>query len=69
MRRIIRIVILRQVQLECSSQRVKTGRKRSMDDIPEDGIIHSHRRENLKSYIASTGWALKRRRNVSPVRY
>jgi hypothetical protein len=20
--------------------------------IPEDGIIHSHRRENLKSYIA-----------------
>jgi hypothetical protein len=26
--------------------------------IPEDGIIHSHRRENLKSYIALTGWAL-----------
>jgi hypothetical protein len=37
--------------------------------IPEDGIIHSHRRENLKSYIALTGWALWRRRNVSPVRY
>jgi hypothetical protein len=23
-----------------------------------DGIPHSHRRENLKSYIALTGWAL-----------
>jgi hypothetical protein len=23
--------------------------------IPEDGILHSHRRENLKSYIALTG--------------
>jgi hypothetical protein len=22
---------------------------------PEDGILHSHRRENLKSYIALTG--------------
>jgi hypothetical protein len=25
--------------------------------------------ENFKSYIALTGWALQRRRNVSPVRY
>jgi hypothetical protein len=25
---------------------------------PEDGILHSHRRENLKFYIALTGWAL-----------
>jgi hypothetical protein len=24
--------------------------------IPEDGILHCHRRENLKSYIALTGW-------------
>jgi hypothetical protein len=27
-------------------------------NIPEDVILHSHRRENLKSYIALTGWAL-----------
>jgi hypothetical protein len=27
-------------------------------NIPEDGIFHSHRRENLKSYIALTGWTL-----------
>jgi hypothetical protein len=27
-------------------------------NIPEDGIPHSHRRENLKSYITLTGWTL-----------
>jgi hypothetical protein len=37
--------------------------------IPEDDILHSHRRENLKSYIALTGWSLYRRRNVFPVKY
>jgi hypothetical protein len=26
--------------------------------IAEDASLHSHRRENLKSYIALTGWAL-----------
>jgi hypothetical protein len=26
--------------------------------IPEDIILHSHRRENLKSYTALTGWTL-----------
>jgi hypothetical protein len=36
--------------------------------IPEDDILHSHRRENLKSYIALTGWTLEWR-NVSPVKY
>jgi hypothetical protein len=37
--------------------------------IPEDATLHSHRRQNLKSYIALTGWTLYRRRNVSPVKY
>jgi hypothetical protein len=27
-------------------------------NIPEDGILHSHSREKLKSYIALTGWTL-----------
>jgi hypothetical protein len=27
-------------------------------NIPEDDILHSHCRENLKSYIALTGWTL-----------
>jgi hypothetical protein len=37
--------------------------------IPEDDILHSHCRGNLKSYIALTGWTLYWRRNVSPVKY
>jgi hypothetical protein len=37
--------------------------------IPEDDILHSHRRENLKSYVALTGWALQWRSNMSPVKY
>jgi hypothetical protein len=27
-------------------------------NIPKDGILHSHRRGNLKSCIALTSWAL-----------
>jgi hypothetical protein len=27
-------------------------------NIPEDGILHSHRHENRKSYIALTGWTM-----------
>jgi hypothetical protein len=26
--------------------------------IPDDDILDSHRRENIKSYIALTGWTL-----------
>jgi hypothetical protein len=26
--------------------------------IPEDAILHSQRRENLKPYIALTGWVM-----------
>jgi hypothetical protein len=37
--------------------------------IPQEDILHSHRRENLKSYIALTGWTLYRRSNMSPVKY
>jgi hypothetical protein len=37
--------------------------------ISEDDILHSHRRQNLKSYIPLTGWALLWRSNVSPVKY
>jgi hypothetical protein len=38
-------------------------------NIAEDAILNSHRRENLKSYIALTGWILKRKCNVSPLKY
>jgi hypothetical protein len=43
--------------------------KVSRSNISEDGIPHSHRLENLKSYTELTGWALYSRRNVFPVRY
>jgi hypothetical protein len=26
--------------------------------IPEDSILHSHRREDLKTYLSLTAWAL-----------
>jgi hypothetical protein len=38
-------------------------------NIPGEDFPHSHGRENLKSYIALTGWTLEWRRNVSPVKY
>jgi hypothetical protein len=37
------------VSEECSATRLNT---------PEDGILHSHRRETLKSYIVLTDWAM-----------
>jgi hypothetical protein len=30
----------------------------TLRNIPDDNFLHSHRLENLKSYIALTGWAL-----------
>jgi hypothetical protein len=38
-------------------------------DIPEGGILHSYRSENLKSYVVLTGWVLYRTSNASSVRY
>jgi hypothetical protein len=52
-----------------SSSETSVLTKVTQRNIPEDGIPHSHRRQNLKSYIASAGWALQRRRNMFPVRY
>jgi hypothetical protein len=38
------------------------------DVTSQKTTFFSHRRENVKSYIALTGWALYRRRNVSLAR-
>jgi hypothetical protein len=37
--------------------------------ITEDGILYSHRRQNLRSYKAFIGCILQRRNIVPPVRY
>jgi hypothetical protein len=52
-----------------SSSETSVLTRSTRHNTPEDGILHSHRRENLKSYRAVNGWALWRRRNVSPVKY
>jgi hypothetical protein len=38
-------------------------------NIPDNGILYSHRRENLGSYTELTGWVLQWRINASLVRY
>jgi hypothetical protein len=43
-------------ELRSSEMSVFTSATRR--NIPEDDILHSHRRKNLKSYIALTGWTL-----------
>jgi hypothetical protein len=41
-----------------SSSETSVPTRATWCNIPEDGILHSHRHENLKSYIALTGWTL-----------
>jgi hypothetical protein len=61
------VVTLMKEALSSSEMSVLTRATRP--NIPEDTILHSHRRGNIKSYIAITGWPLYWRRNVSPVKY
>jgi hypothetical protein len=41
-----------------SSSETSVFTRATWRNIPEDGILHSHCRENLKSYIALTGWTV-----------
>jgi hypothetical protein len=41
-----------------SSSEMSLVTRATQRNISEDGILHSHSRENLKSYIALTGWTL-----------
>jgi hypothetical protein len=57
-RRTLRKILMMEAQ--CSSETSALTRV-PRRNFPEDDILHSHRRENLKSYIALTGWALWQR--------
>jgi hypothetical protein len=50
------LVTLMKEALDSSVTSVLTRATRR--NIPQDDILHSHRRENLKTYIALTGWTL-----------
>jgi hypothetical protein len=50
------LIILKMEALSSSYPSVLTRATRR--NILEDSILHSHCRENLKSYIALTGWTL-----------
>jgi hypothetical protein len=51
------ILVTLMMEAVCSSETSVVTRA-TRRTIPEDGILHSHRRENLKSYIALADWAL-----------
>jgi hypothetical protein len=41
-----------------NSPEISINTRATRRNIPEDGILYSRRHENLKSYIALTGWSL-----------
>jgi hypothetical protein len=43
---------------ELRSSETSVLTRATMRNIPEDGILYSHRRDDLKSYIALTGYDL-----------
>jgi hypothetical protein len=51
------ILVAMMREVICSSETSVVARA-TRHHVREDGILHSHRRENFKSYIALTGWAL-----------
>jgi hypothetical protein len=51
----ILVTLMMEVQ---SSSETSVRTKAARCNILEDGILHSHRRQNLKSYIALTHWFL-----------
>jgi hypothetical protein len=57
-KRISSIIRVKRIGEQGSKLTVTSNRNTIRRNIPEDDILHSHFRENLKSYTALTGWAL-----------
>jgi hypothetical protein len=51
-------ILINLIMEALSSSETSVLTRATLRNIPEDCILHSDRRENLKSYIALTGWAL-----------
>jgi hypothetical protein len=53
-RSVLQLLLLLTLFLASTSVLTRATRRH----VPQNGILHDHRRENLKSYTALTGWAL-----------
>jgi hypothetical protein len=51
------ILVSLMMEALCSSE-TSVPTRATRRNIPEDAILHSHCRENFKSYVALTGWTL-----------
>jgi hypothetical protein len=49
------VTLMKEALCSCETSVLTRATRRN---IPEDAILHSHRRENFKSYIALTGWTV-----------
>jgi hypothetical protein len=52
------LILVTLIKQALSSSETSVLTRATWRNILEDDILHSPRRENLKSYIALTGWAL-----------
>jgi hypothetical protein len=52
------LILFTRVLEEIVSSETSVLTRATQSHITEDGIVHSHRRKNPKSYIALTGWTL-----------
>jgi hypothetical protein len=51
-------ILVTPMMVASSSSETSVLTRATRRNIPEDTTVHSHRGENLKSYIALTGWTL-----------